>query len=99
MEFDSEFDSDEQDITADSKVAKIALLLDNISCAQYFYNGTSGTHLETEDGQYLLTQMLDMITYDQMKTHTLCVDGKKINVSSSQVDGEVNLFDFEDKPT
>ena len=47
----------------------------------------------------MLTQMLDMITYDQMKTHTLCVDGKKINVSSSQVDGEVNLFGFEDKTT
>ena len=35
----------------------------------------------------MLTQMLDMITYDQMKTYKLCVDGKKINVSSSQVDG------------
>jgi len=47
----------------------------------------------------MLTQMLDMITYDKMKTYKLCVDGKKINVSSSQVDGEVNLFGFEDKPT
>ena len=47
----------------------------------------------------MLTQMLDMITYDQVKTYTLCVDGKKINVSSSQVDGEVNLFGFEDNPT
>jgi hypothetical protein len=52
------------------------LLLDNISCAQYFYNGTSGTHLETEDGQYFSKDM-----YFQ------------------QVDGEVNLFGFEDKPT
>ena len=43
--------------------------------------------------------MLDMITYDQMNTYTLCVDGKKINVSSSQVDGEVNLLGFEDNPT
>ena len=34
-----------------------------------------------------------------MKTFKLCVDGKKLNVSSSQVDGEVNLFGFEDKPT
>jgi hypothetical protein len=47
----------------------------------------------------MLTQMLDMITYDQVKTYTLCVDGKKINVSSSQVYGEVNLFGFEDNPT
>ena len=47
----------------------------------------------------MLTQMLDMITYDQMKMYKLCVDWKKINVSSSQVDGEVNLFGFEDKPT
>ena len=47
----------------------------------------------------MLTQMLDMITYDQMNTYTLCVDGKKINVSSSEVDGEVNLFGFEDKST
>jgi hypothetical protein len=46
-----------------------------------------------------LTQMLDMITYDQVKTYKLCVDGKKINLSSSQVDGEVNLFGFEDNPT
>jgi hypothetical protein len=46
----------------------------------------------------MLTQMLDMITYDQMKMYKLCVDWKKINVSSSQVDGEVNLFGFEDKP-
>ena len=47
----------------------------------------------------MLTQMLDMITYDQVKTYKLCVDGKKINLSSSQVDGEVNLFGFEDNPT
>jgi hypothetical protein len=34
-----------------------------------------------------------------MKTFKLCVDGKTLNVSSSQVDGELNLFGFEDKPT
>jgi hypothetical protein len=27
------------------------------------------------------------------------LDGKTLNVSSSQADGEVNLFGFEDKPT
>jgi len=31
----------------------------------------------------MLIQMLDMITYDKMKTYELCVDEKKINVSSS----------------
>ena len=34
-----------------------------------------------------------------MKTFKLCVDGKTLNVSSSQVDGELNLFGLEDKPT
>ena len=34
-----------------------------------------------------------------MKTFKLCVDGKKLNVSFSQVDDEVYLFRFEDKPT
>jgi len=47
----------------------------------------------------LLPQMLDIFMKDEINIFKLCVDGKKLNISSTQVNGEVNLFGFEDKPT
>ncbi len=35
----------------------------------------------------------------QTTSHKLCVDGKKINPSTENRRGEVNLFGFEDRPT
>jgi hypothetical protein len=37
-------------------------LLENISCAQYFYNGTSGTHLATQsEGSADLSDLLSIL--------------------------------------
>ena len=59
----------------------------------------SATIKPSEIKPEILTQMLDLFRSNHMKTFKLCVDGKTLNVSSSQVDGELNLFGLEDKPT
>ena len=70
-------------------------------CLIFWMEAQSSLTLRSDDMKPgLLPHMLEMFSdNDGLKSFKLCLDGKKVNISSISLLGGVVLFGFEDKPT